>query len=91
MEAANRTRASVGKPASSLSANNIGDLELRDETIVRHKRANTVSVSDLSNPQRLPGTRQVRECQGGKNMGKVWQNLDSHACMQCVGGGRGAY
>ena len=72
LQAGNRTRVSIGKPASSLSANNIDDLELRDEALVRHKRANTVSVSDLSNPLRLPGTRQVRRPQNerGENYWK---------------------
>ncbi|CAM9339851.1 unnamed protein product, partial [Ectocarpus sp. 8 AP-2014] len=48
-----------GKPMS-LSANNIDDMDrggLDSQATVRVKRANT--VSDLSNPIRAPGTRQV--------------------------------
>ena len=78
LDAANRTRASIGKPASSLSANNIDDLELRDEAIFLHKRANPVIVSDLSNPMRLPGTRQVRQGQKG---GKKWEHSYSRIWM----------
>lgn len=45
----------------SLSANNIDDMDrggLDSQATVRVKRANT--VSDLSNPVRAPGTRQVK-------------------------------